>query len=84
LEEKRGAIAKGKARAKSGPHLQGLLVIQCFSLDCTMQSALVANLSIVIETSNLETQSNKTQFQKMQTVIHAGGTVAGKLKSDNR
>jgi hypothetical protein len=58
-------------------------VIQCFSLDCTVQSALVANLSVMIKTLNLENQSNKTQFQKMQTVNHAGGTVACRLKSAN-
>jgi hypothetical protein len=71
-------------QAKSGPHLRGLLVIQCFSLDCTVQSALVANLSMMMKTSNLENQSNKTQFQKMQSVIHAGGIVAGELTSENR
>jgi hypothetical protein len=49
-----------------------------------VQSALVANLSMMIKTSNLENQSIKTQFQKMQTVIHAGGIVAGELKSENR
>jgi hypothetical protein len=64
LEEKRGANAKGKVQAKSGPHLRGLLVIQCFSLDHTVQSALVANLSRMIKTLKLENQSNKTQFQK--------------------
>jgi hypothetical protein len=84
LEEKRGAIAKGKAQAKSGPHLRGLLVIQCFSLDCTVWSALVANLSSMIKTLNLANQSNKTQFQEMQSVIHAGEIVAGELKHENR
>jgi hypothetical protein len=64
-KKNRGAIAKGKVQAKSGPHLRGLLVIQYFSLDCTVQSALVANLSMMIKTLNLETQSNKPQFQKM-------------------
>jgi hypothetical protein len=38
---------------------------------------------MMIQTLNLESQSNKTQFQKMQSVIHAGGIVAGELKSEN-
>jgi hypothetical protein len=41
-------------------------------------------MSMMIKASNLENQSNKTQFQEMQSVIHAGGIVAGKLKSENR
>jgi hypothetical protein len=38
----------------------------------------------MIKTLNLENQSNRTQFQEMQSAIHAGGIVAGKLKSENR
>jgi hypothetical protein len=70
-------------QAKSGPCAGWLLVIQRFSLDCTAQRALVANLSFMIETSNLENQANKMQFQKLQTVNHAGGAVACRLKSAN-
>jgi hypothetical protein len=36
-----------------------------------VQRALVANLSVMIETLNLENQANKMQIQKMQTVDHA-------------
>jgi hypothetical protein len=66
LEEKqRGAIAKGKVQAKSGPCLQGLLEIQCFSLDCTVQSALVANLSVMIKTLKLEIKPAKCRFKNV-------------------
>jgi hypothetical protein len=60
-EKQQGAIAKGKVQANCEPGrcLPGLLEIQRFSLDCTVQSWLVANLSVMIKTLNLENQPSK-------------------------